>query len=628
MIILDKDNKPITENIELIKTWTEYCKDLYNFKIKPDNNLLKPNIMNNNEESLPILESEVRNAIRTLKNGKSPGPDNIPGELLKHGGESLIKIFTTICQQIWKTKKWPDQWTKSLIIPIPKKGDSRKCSNYRTLSLIPHASKILLRIILNRLNSQAETILAEEQAGFRKSRSTIEQILNCRILMEKHIENNKDVYHNFIDFKKAFDCVWHKGLWQSMYNFGISQDIIEIIESLYSSSTSAVLINNVTGSFFKENNKDVYHNFIDFKKAFDRVWHKGLWQSMYNFGISQYIIEIIESLYSSSTSAVLINNVTGSFFNITVGVRQGCLLSPVLFNIFLEQIMINTLDEYTSTISIGGRKISNLRFADDIDLIAGSNTELQDLTNRLVESSKAHGMEISQEKSKTMVNSKNNDKCAKIYMDGILLEDVKIFKYLGATLKSDGASGNELRIRIATATSAMIRLNIIWTSKNTSFKIKFNLYRSLVLSILLYGCETWTLMSNGEKRISAFENKAHRRLLEINYRHMKTNQYVNETIIKLVGKFEPLLTTIKRRKMSYYGHICRHNSLANTIMQGKVEGARSRGRPKKDWMSNITLLTNKSVDELSEKTRDRDRWRKVVIVAINMIPPTMHASRD
>ena len=475
MIILDKDNKPVTENIELIKTWTEYCKDLYNFKIKPDNNLLKPNIMNNNEESLPILESEVRNAIRTLNNGKSAGPDNIPGELLKHGGESLIKIFTTICQQIWKTKKWPDQWTKSLIIPIPKKGDSRKCSNYRTLSLIPHASKILLRIILNRLNPQAETILAEEQAGFRKSRSIID------------------------------------------------------------------------------------------------------------------IIEIIESLYSSSTSAVLINNVTGSFFNTTVGVRQGCLLSPVLFNIFLEQIMINTLDEYTSTISIGGRKISNLRFADDIDLIAGSNTELQDLTNRLVESSKAHGMEISQEKSKTMVNSKNNDKCAKIYMDGILLEDVKIFKYLGATLKSDGASGNELRIRIATATSAILRLNIIWTSTNISFKIKFNLYRSLVLSILLYGCETWTLMSNEEKRISAFENKAHRRLLEINYRHMKTNQYVNETIIQLVGKFEPLLTTIKRRKMSYYGHICRHNSLANTIMQGKVEGARSRGRPKKDWMSNITL---------------------------------------
>ena len=125
---------------------------------------------------------------------------------------------------------------------------------------------------------------------------------------------------------------------------------------------------------------------------------------MRNFAITNEIIEIIESLYANSTSAVLINNVTGNFFDTTVGIRQGCLLSPVLFNIFLEQIMINTLHEHTSTISIGGHNISNLRFADDIDLIAGSNTELQVLTNRLAETSKAHGMEISHEKSKKMVH--------------------------------------------------------------------------------------------------------------------------------------------------------------------------------------------------------------------------------
>ena len=152
------------------------------------------------------------------------------------------------------------------------------------------------------------------------------------------------------------------------------------------------------------------------------------------FGISQEIIDIIKSLYDNSSSAVLINNITGSFFNTTVGVIQDCLLSPVLFYNFLEKIMLNTLHEHTSTISIGGRTINNLSFADDIDLIAGSNRELQELTNGLVESSKYHGMEISQEKSKTMVNSQNYDKNANIYMDGMLLEDVKTFKYLGATL--------------------------------------------------------------------------------------------------------------------------------------------------------------------------------------------------
>ena len=227
-----------------------------------------------------------------------------------------------------------------------------------------------------------------------------------------------------------------------------------------------------------------------------------------------------------------------------------------------------------------------------------------------------------------MVNSKNDDKNANIYMDGVLLEDVKTFKYLEATLKSGGSSDNEFRIRLETATSAMIRLNVIWTNKNISFKIKFNLYRSLVLSILLYWCETLTLMLNEKKKISVFENKGHRRLLEINYRQRKTNAYVKETITILVGKYEPLLTTIKRKKLSYYGHLCRHDSLSKTVMQGRVEGTRVRGRPKKDWMANIIQWTDKTVGELLEKVKDRNGWRIFIVVVLEMIPPTMYASQD
>ena len=228
-------------------------------------------------------------------------------------------------------------------------------------------------------------------------------------------------------------------------------------------------------------------------------------------------------------------------------------------------------------------------------------------------------MEISQEKSKTMVNSKNYDKNANMYMYGMLLEDVKTFKYLGATLQSGGSSDIELRITLSTATSALLRLNVIWTSKSISFKIKFIVYRYLVISILHYGCETWTLMLNEEKKISAFENKSHRRLLEINYRQMKTTAYVKETITILVGKYEPLLTTIKRRKLSYYGHLCRHDSLSKTIMQGRVEGTRVRGRPKKDWMANIIQWTDKTVGELLEKVKDRNYWRRFVVVVLEMI---------
>ena len=165
------------------------------------------------------------------------------------------------------------------MIPLPKKGNLRQCQNYRTISLISHPSKVLLRIILNRLKSKAEELLSEEQAGFRAGRSTVEQIFNCRVLIEKHLQHQKDLFHNFIDFKKAFD----------------------------------------------------------------RVWHDGLWHVLRGFNVEEGLVQVVQALYEHSSSAVLLNNQLGEFFQTTVGVRQGCLLSPVLFNLYLERIMLDTL---------------------------------------------------------------------------------------------------------------------------------------------------------------------------------------------------------------------------------------------------------------------------------------------
>ena len=109
----------------------------------------------------------------------------------------------------------------------------------------------------------------------------------------------------------------------------------------------------------------------------------GLWQVLRGYNFDNNIIQAIQALYTNSSSAVLINNSIGEPFKTTIGVRQGCLLSPVLFNVFLENIMEEALEEFHSSISIGGRPISNLRFADDIDLIGKSEAELQDLTTRV-----------------------------------------------------------------------------------------------------------------------------------------------------------------------------------------------------------------------------------------------------
>ena len=161
-------------------------------------------------EHHPNLRVEMEAAVKALKMGKSAGVDNVPAELVQAGGEAMIDILTTICNKIGKTGEWPTTWTQSLVITLRKKDNLQLCQNYRTVSLISYPSKVMLKIVLNRLQPQAKEIIAKEQAGFRAGRSTTEQIFNLRILGEKYLQHQQNLYHVFIDFKKAFDRVWHE----------------------------------------------------------------------------------------------------------------------------------------------------------------------------------------------------------------------------------------------------------------------------------------------------------------------------------------------------------------------------------------------------------------------------------
>ena len=156
-------------------------------------------------------------------------------------------------------------------------------------------------------------------------------------------------------------------------------------------------------SLWGQHQQDLYHVFSDFKMAFNRVWHAALWTTTKKC-ISTNLIQVIKNFYNKATSAVLFNSSVGDWFRTTDGVRQGCLLSPTLFNIFLERIMTDALEDHEGTVSIGGRTITNLRFADDIDGLAGEE-ELANLVEHLDKAPTAYGMEISVEKTKLMTNN-------------------------------------------------------------------------------------------------------------------------------------------------------------------------------------------------------------------------------
>ena len=287
------------------------------------------------------------------------------------------------------------------------------------------------------------------------------------------------------------------------------------LEKILSSNFSSKCHLRIICERYLQHQQDLYHVFVDFKKGFDRVWHAALWATMNLYNINGNLIKLMQNLYNKATSAVYLNNSIGDWFRTTVGVRQGCLLSPTLFNLFLEIIMEDALEGHEGTVSIGGRTVVNLRFADDIDGFAGKEEELVSLVERLNSTSTAYGIQISAEKTKRMTNNTNG-----ISMD-IRISDVKLdcvdsFKYLGAIVADEGYKP-EVLARSAQTTAALAKLKTIWNDKNIVLSSKIRLMRSLVISIFLYACESWTLTAEVERRIRAMEMRCFRKLLGITH---------------------------------------------------------------------------------------------------------------
>ena len=166
------------------------------------------------------------------------------------------------------------------------------------------------------------------------------------------------------------------------------------------------------------------------------------------------------------------------------------------------------------------------------------------------------------------------------------LDEVDSFKYLGAVVTDQG-SKPEVLSRIAQTTAALARLKTIWSDKHISLSSKIRLMRSLVISVLLYACETWTLTADILKKLQATEMRCFRKLLGISYRDHITNDAIRDRIRQAIKPYDDILTTVKKRKLKWFGHVSRSSGLAKTILQGTVQGGRRRGRQKKCWENNI-----------------------------------------
>ena len=170
-----------------------------------------------------ILECKVKCALGSITTNKASGGDGIPVELFQILKDDAVKVLYSICQQIWKTQQWPQDWKRSVFIPIPKKGNTKECSNYRTIALISHAGKVMLKILQVRLQQYVNNEILDAQARFKKGRGTRDQTANIRWIIEKVREFQKNINFCFIDYAKAFNCVDHNKQWKILKEMGITR---------------------------------------------------------------------------------------------------------------------------------------------------------------------------------------------------------------------------------------------------------------------------------------------------------------------------------------------------------------------------------------------------------------------
>ena len=425
-----------------------------------------------------------------------------------------------------------------MLIPIPKKANAVECSDHRTISLISHASKILLKIINNRIQSKADFMLGQTQFGFRKGCGTREAIGVMRTICERSLEHENDVFICFVDFEKAFDRIDWVLLLKILRNIGVDWKDRRLIMNLYMYQKAVVKV----------------------KQEFSEEGEIGR------------------------------------------GVRQGCCLSPLLFNIYAEAMMMEAMEDVKEGIKVGGRIVKDVRFADDQGMIAGTEAGLQKIMDSLNETALKYGMKINTKKTKVMRVCKVGGE-VKITINGARLEQVRSFKYLGHTITEDGRCETEIKCRIAQAKEAFgCRKELLTKSLKKETKIK--IVRALVWTTLLYGSETWTLRKKDIKKLEALEMWIWRRMERISWTHKVTN----EEVLRRVGTQRQLISVLRNRKRKWIGHVLREDGLLKEVIEGRMEGKRLPGAPRKGMLDELKLK-HASYADMKKIAEDREKWR-------------------
>ena len=503
------------------------------------------NIDDSREEAIPnFLKCEVETAINELKIGKSPGLDQIYSEYLKAGGEPLIKALLHLFNQILTTGKVPKQFKEALIVVIYKKNSRLECGNYRPISLLSHIYKTFISIIASRVKHDLYSSFPASQAAYQPGRGTIEQVIALEQIIEKSIEFNNPVHIAFIDFTKAFDSIKLDRLWKLLEKTNVNKKYINLLKLTYDNSVATIKT---------------------------------------DIGLTRSV-------------------------KILKGVKQGDILSAILFCIVIAAIITKSEEDCQSGFSIGGQLLSNLSYADDIALVNNVTSDLQQFIDSLVKHSAEVGLFINVSKTECMTTDPDSDLILTI--NGKRIKQVEEFVYLGHKLSATNNGLAAVKHRIGLGWAAFEKNKKLLTSKRTPYRVKTDIYNTYILHVILYGleCVNWT--TNLLHKVETFQNHIMRYMM-----NKRLTDHIKIEDLRRTTNLPAITQVIKSKTLKLYGHIKRSSTgLSRLCLEGMIEGKRNRGRPHKRWIDNIHEWTDMGVDVLNSASKNRDQWKHITHV--------------
>ena len=561
--ILSENGELLQTNEEKMARWKRHFAGILNVEHAVSEDITNHLTDNSEGETSEITRDEVVKAIRRLKNGRSPGEDEVVAEMLKAGGEAIVEWLFDILREVWRTRRVPVEWKRAVLVPIHKKNDRKVCNNYRGIALLSIPGKVLSLILLERLQTIIDPQLLNSQCGFRKGRGTVDQIWVTRQLVERANEYHTPISLGFVDLTKAYDSVDRPTLGAILRHYGVTHQLADIITDLYTGTTCRVRASE---------------------------------------GVSEE-------------------------FEVKTGVRQGCVLSPMLFNCYMDHILREAMEmtegglqiEYSTS---GGlfltyrdktpltTSIRNIQYADDLTMAAQTKAELQEMFEVLEAACRKYGMKINEEKTKIMSIGDNQSDQHHIKLGSRVLEEVESFSYLGSEIGQSAKVGKEVNIRLKKASTVyQMWRRKVFKNRSLSKTTKLKVFRTCVMPVLLYGAETWTVTQDEMRKLKTFHMGCIRDILGFTLWDRRRN----EDLLKEADE-QPMEKRMKEMRLRWFGHLQRmpDHWPQKQLLKFRPKGKKRRpGGTQQRWVDLISRDLQ-GLDDWQSDCQDRKKWRQLI----------------